>query len=462
MNRTPQPANPAPDSAGLRPASSARSTPLLRDRNIAWLMAGSAVSLLGDQFTLLALPWLVLHMTGDPLVLGTVLALLGLPRALFILLGGALVDSHSPQRVLMRSKQVCTVLLALLAALVLLDGLTLPRVYALAFAIGLATAFSIPAASAMLPQVVAPARLQAANGLLMGLRQLSFFVGPLLAGGLIALCGSGPAADALNAVGAASAANVAGTVRDARGIGLAFALDALSYALSAWTLSRVRTRPQPARSAVPVQPVLAAVAGGLRSFWRDTALRNCLLYFAAVALLISGPVQVALPLLVSRLPGLGAVGFGGLMAVHGGAMLLGMALSGALPRLRVVNLGITLLAVDGLVGLLFMPMGQIRTLWQGAVLAALIGVLGGYIQVAVFTWIQRRVAPALLGRAMGVFMFIFMGLAPLSAAVTGWLLRSVPLATVFLAAGGALVGLVAVTLASGAMRRVVDAAPVDD
>ena len=138
------------------------------------------------------------------------------------------------------------------------------------------------------------------------------------------------------------------------------------------------------------------------------------------------------------------------------------ALSGALPRLRVVNLGITLLAVDGLVGLLFMPMGQIRTLWQGALLAALIGVLGGYIQVAVFTWIQRRVAPALLGRAMGVFMFIFMGLAPLSAAVTGWLLRSVPLATVFLAAGGALVGLVAVTLASGAMRRVVDAAPVDD
>lgn len=456
MNRTPQAASPALDNAGLRPASSARSTPLLRDRNIAWLMAGSAVSLLGDQFTLVALPWLVLHMTGDPLVLGTVLALLGLPRALFILLGGALVDSHSPQRVLMCSKQVCTVLLALLAALVLLDGLTLPRVYALAFAIGLATAFSIPAASSMLPQVAAPARLQAANGLLMGLRQLSFFVGPLLAGGLIALCGSGPAADALNA------ASVASTVRDARGIGLAFALDALSYALSAWTLSRVRTRPQPARSAAPQQPVLAAVAEGLRSFWRDTALRNCLLYFAAVALLISGPVQVALPLLVSRLPGLGAAGFGGLMAVHGGAMLLGMALSGALPRLRVVNLGITLLAVDGLVGLLFMPMGQIRTLWQGALLAALIGVLGGYIQVAVFTWIQRRVAPALLGRAMGVFMFIFMGLAPLSAAVTGWLLRSVPLATVFLAAGGALVGLVAVTLASGAMRRVVDAAPVDD
>ena len=44
---------------------------LLRDSNFRWLMAGSAVSLLGDQFTLIALPWLVLRMTGDTAALGT-------------------------------------------------------------------------------------------------------------------------------------------------------------------------------------------------------------------------------------------------------------------------------------------------------------------------------------------------------------------------------------------------------
>ncbi len=411
---------------------------LLRDRNVGWLMGGALVSLLGDQFTLVALPWLVLRLTGDTLVLGTVLALLGLPRALFILLGGAVVDRYSPKRVLMLSKHVNTVLLGALALLVLFDRLTLPLVYGLSLGIGLSTAFSIPAATSMLPQVVAPQQLPAANGLMMGLRQLSFFVGPLLAGLVIALFGDGQAR----------------SLRDAHGLGLAFGLDALSFALSALTLARVRTTPLPARAH---PPVFTAVAEGLRAFWGDRALRSCLLYWSAVALLVTGPVQIALPVLASSRPELGAAAFGGLLAAYGAGTLVGMVVSGARPHWRAVNLGLTILLVDALVGLLFMPMGHISALWQGVGLLLAIGVLGGYMQVTVFTWIQRRVAPALLGRAMSVFMFIYMGLAPLSSAVTGWLLRSVTLPSLFMAAGGALVGLVLLALLGSSMRQVTDA-----
>jgi Na+/melibiose symporter-like transporter len=224
---TPSTSSAAPSTGTAPPRNS-----LLRDRNIAWLMGSAIVSLLGDQFTLVALPWLVLRMTGDTLVLGTVLALLGIPRALFILIGGAVVDRHSPKQVLMLSKHVNTVLLGALALLVLSGGLTLPLVYALALGIGLATAFSIPAATSMLPRVVTPQQLPRANGLMMALRQLSFFVGPLLAGLLIAWAGDGRA----------------GSVRDARGLALAFGLDALSFVLSALTLSQVQTKPSPARA----------------------------------------------------------------------------------------------------------------------------------------------------------------------------------------------------------------------
>jgi hypothetical protein len=414
---------------------------LLRDRNVAWLMGGSLVSLLGDQFTLVALPWLVLRLTGDTLVLGTVLALLGIPRALFILLGGAVVDRHSPQRVLMLSKHVNTLLLGTLALLVLFDRLTLPLVYALALGIGLSTAFSIPAATSMLPQVVAPQQLPAANGLMIGLRQLSFFVGPLLAGLVIALFGDGKARGT-------------GSLHEAHGLGLAFGLDALSFLLSALTLAQVRSTPPPPRAHAPM---LAAVAEGLRTFWRDRALRSCLLYWSAVALLVTGPVQIALPVLANERPELGAAAFGGLLAAYGAGTLAGMVVSGARPRLRAVNLGLTILLVDALVGLLFMPMGHIAALWQGVALLGAIGVLGGYMQVTVFTWIQRRVAPALLGRAMSVFMFIYMGLAPISSAATGWVLRSVSLPTLFMAAGGALVVLVLLALAGSGMRQVTDA-----
>jgi len=72
----------------------------------------------------------------------------------------------------------------------------------------------------------------------------------------------------------------------------------------------------------------------------------------------------------------------------------------------------------------------------------------------VYTWIQHRVPTHMIGRTMSIFMFIFMGMAPLSAAATGWLLTVVPLARLFMGGGALLVG-----LASGAwlltpMRRI--------
>jgi MFS family permease len=68
---------------------------------------------------MVALPWLVLKLTGDTLALGLVIALMSIPRAVFILIGGALVDRYSPKRVLMLSKYANAVLLALLTLLVL-------------------------------------------------------------------------------------------------------------------------------------------------------------------------------------------------------------------------------------------------------------------------------------------------------------------------------------------------------
>ena len=423
-----------------------RRATLLRDRNFGWLMGGSVLSMLGDQFTLIALPWLVLKMTGDTLALGTVLGLVSVPRALFMLVGGALVDRYSPKRVMLLTKYINTVLLGLLAALVFSGHFSLWAVYLLAGAIGLSTAFSIPAGTAMLPHVVPPQMLQPANGLMMGLRQLSMFLGPLLVGLLIALFGDGtPAAQ--------------GGTPDATGIGLAFAFDAASFAISAWTLSKVRQLPLAPRHPQAANAVLASVAEGLRHFWRDTELRTCFLYWGALAVLVMGPVHLALPVLASSRPGLGAAALGVMLAAHGAGTLGGMLLSGLLPRLRFGSLGSTLLVVDALIALLFMPMGLVTAGWQGAGLMLAIGLLSGFMQVAVFTWIQQRVAPALMGRAMSLFMFIFMGLVPMSAAATGWVLRGITLGQLFAGCGVLLLGLVAVAAFGSQMRNMRDSQP---
>src|ERR1700690_3607937 len=79
-------------------------------RDFRLLFAGTTPSLLGDQFALIATPWLVLKLTGDPLALGIVLALEGIPRAIFMLIGGAITDRISPRIVMLVSDVIRLIL----------------------------------------------------------------------------------------------------------------------------------------------------------------------------------------------------------------------------------------------------------------------------------------------------------------------------------------------------------------
>jgi MFS family permease len=398
--------------------------------------------MLGDQLSALALPWLVLKMTGDAFATGIVIAMMGVPRAIFILIGGALVDRYSPKVVLMLSKYANIILLGLLSLMVLGDHLSLSIVYTLALGIGLASAFSIPSGTALLPHVIAPGKLQMANGVLMGTRQLTSLAGPLLAGLLIALAGK----DATQ------------SVIDARGLGLAFAFDCLSFIVSAWTLSKVR--PLQVTAARSKQGILDAVGAGLATVWRDRDMRTCFSYWTIVIFCIGGLTQVALPVLASTRLG-GAAALGLLMGAHGAGALIGMVATGVIGQRRLGNLGRTMLSIDVIVAVLLMPMGLITAAWQGALLMLAVGALAGFMQVAIFTWLQRRVPSAMLGRAMSIFMFIFMGLAPLSALSTGWLIRHVSLAQLFAGSGCFLLGVAALTFVLTPMRHVSDTpAPV--
>jgi MFS family permease len=400
---------------------------LLRDRNFAWLMAGGVISALGDQFTLIALPWLVLQLTRDPLALGMMVALMGVPRAVLILFGGAVVDRYSPKRVLMLSKHVNTVLLALLAALVLAGQASLTVVTVLAIGLSVASAFSIPAGTSMLPHAVAPQQLQAANGFMMAVRQVTMLAGPLLASLMFALAGDGSTG-----------------MQDggARGLGLAFAFDCLSFAVSAWTLAKVVPLPsgapaQPGQAVKAPEPMLRAVGAGVAAVWRDASLRTSFLYWGLCSCVVGGVMAVALPLLASsRLHGASALGL--LAGAHGAGALAGMAMSGGVKR-RIgklgTHLGATLLVLDGVIGLMLPLLGMISASWQGVLLNLAIGVLGGYVNVTVFTWIQQQVPRAMLGRVMSIFMFVVMGLAPLAAAVAGWVATLVPLGALFTGAG---------------------------
>ncbi|HKU78545.1 MAG TPA: MFS transporter [Rhodanobacteraceae bacterium] len=428
----------------MNPASSAGPTParrsLFADRDFSLLFGGSSISAFGDQFTLVALPWLVLKLTGNPAALGIVLAVMAFPRAAFMLIGGAVVDRMSPRRVLLGARAANAACIVILAALVLAGAIQMWMVYLLALGIGLSTAFAYPAGSAILPQLVQPQQLRPANAAFMGMRQLSMIGGPVLAGFVIAL-------------GAHHHHAAAQALPDASGLGTAFGIDAVTFVFSLASLALIRIHgdSHPPNTS---GGMFASIAAGVRYVWADVPLRAFVIYASFVSVFVGGPIQVGLPVLADTRLNLVAASLGILMTANGVGMLVGSFLTGLAQRAVRGHLGVMVLCFDSLAGLTLAALTLVHTTWFGAALLLCTGLLGGIVQIAIFTWIQQRVSQAMMGRAMSILMFTFMGLGPLSAAAAGALLKIVSLAELFGIAGLALTVIALCCLASPQMRSI--------
>ncbi|HEV2321930.1 MAG TPA: MFS transporter, partial [Gammaproteobacteria bacterium] len=350
---------------------------------------------------------------------------------------GAMVDRMSPRKVLLVSRAVNAAFIALLAILVVMGSIQMWLVYLVSLGVGISTAFVYPAGSAIMPQLVERDQLQSANATFMGMRQMCMFLGPALAGFVIA-GGSKLAPTAL---------------ADATGMGWAFTIDAVSFAFSLVSLwmVRIHTDYHPPK---PEGGVLADVMKGLKGVWEDVPLRAFILYVSAVAVFAGGPIQVGLPVLANSRLDLGAASLGILMTANGGGIIVGSVLSGLGARLSRGRLGIMVLCIDFTVGLAVLLLTQVHSTLAGAALLALTGVLGGIAQISVFTWIQQRVPQAMLGRTMSVVMLTFLGLAPLSAAAAGALLKFISLTELFLACGLALSATAAFCLTRPSLRSI--------
>lgn len=413
---------------------SPRSSSPFSNRDFRLLFGGSSISMVGDQFTLIALPWLVLQLTGNPVQLGLVLAAMALPRAVFMLVGGAVVDRLSPRRVLLIARGANALLAGLLAALVLAGVIHMWMVYALAFTIGLCTAFAYPAGGSILPQIVEPAQLQIANSMIMGMRQLSTLIGPALAGLLVA---------------AGSSDKGAGV----HGTGLAFAVDAVSFLFSVASLLAIRIASD-RDSRAPAGGVFSQVWEGFRALSADLQLRSFIAYMALVSVLVMGPLQVGLPLFAKMRLSQGAAAFGWLMTANGSGMLLGSVMSASVTRLVRGRLGMMILSLDAAAGLALAVLSAVHSVLTAAALLVLTGLFAGTVQIAIITWLQRRVPQAMMGRIMSIVFFTFLGLAPLAAALAGGLLKLISLSELFIGAGLSLTAVALLCLTRPSLRAI--------
>src|SRR5258708_1686598 len=112
-----------------------------------FLMLGSAqtVSIAAEMFSYVALAWITLQLTGSGTALGAVLATQAIPRAVLMLVGGAVSDRFSPLRVMIVSAAARALVLGAFAAIVIAGRTQVWEGFAVAAALGVIGASFIPA-----------------------------------------------------------------------------------------------------------------------------------------------------------------------------------------------------------------------------------------------------------------------------------------------------------------------------
>ncbi|XOV88176.1 MAG: MFS transporter [Pseudomonadota bacterium] len=404
--------------------------------NFRLLWLGSMLSYLGGQLTLIAFPWLILKVTGDPLAMGSVLAVASVPRALFMVFGGAVTDRFSPRLVMLWVNWLRGFLMFGLAPVIYFELMDVWMVFVVAGIFGVIDAFYWPASSAILPRLLPPALLPAGNSLVQGMGQISMMLGPVIAGFVITLF--------------ATEAGDNGPGNDMPGIAVVFLVDGVGFVVAAVALAMIRLPPQSAAGST--SGFARSILEGFGVTWRDMPVRLITVAFTLFSLFFRGPYIVGIPILCDQRFDDGALAFGLIGSAFGAGSLLGLVLAGSLPRLPDRFLG-TLILLDFIVlGGSFVVFALAPDLPWLMLASALGGIADGYMIILLVSWLQIRVPTEFLGRVMGVIMVFNQGVAPVSAAAAGALMR-VSVEGVFLGAAAVLITLSVAGMALPDIRR---------
>lgn len=364
----------------------------LQTRDFALLWTGTAVSLVGDGITNVALAWQVLNLSNAPTALAIVGVAWTAPHVAFLLFGGVLSDRFDRRRVLIAADVVRGLMIGTAGILSVTGALELWHLLVLMAVYGVGNALFGPSFEALIPDLVSGDHLVQANSLFSLLRPIGLrLIGPALGGVLVA--GLGP--------------------------GEALLVDAATFGLSAGALLLMRRLPRPpeGRADLSVGSAFREIREGF-AYVRSQAWLWATIVAAGISqLAFQGPIQALVPFLARNELKVGARGLGLVFAAQGVGGLLGALSVGSrrLPKRHVTTM--YWLWAGGLMGVV--GLGLAHSLGQAMAAGFVfgVGITSGSIIWA--TLMQTLVPRNLLGRATSLDWLVSISLTPLSFAIAG-------------------------------------------
>jgi len=379
---------------------------IFRQRNLLFLWAGHVISHAGDAIYQLALPWLVLELTGSKTTTSLVALSAYLPAVLFSLLAGVAVDRFNRRSVMMFSDAARMLVMLVLVGFLLAGGTSPVIIGIIAFVVASFATLFYPARDALIPDLVPPTALTSANAFISTSGQFAYLAGPLLAGLLVTWVG----------------------------LTHLFTIDALSFGASLICLTfislRFKARDQPDS---PPRGQLSDLIEGLRYVWRERPLGLFILLTALNNLFIMGPAIIGIPIFVREVLTLDFRAFAIIEACMAGGMLIGSFLvwrfGAQLNPALVLFVG---MIADGLTYSLLFITG---TYAQTKALILIHGIGIPMITISRMTLIQTVVPAQYRGRVFSMVNLSVVGLTALSAGLVGPLAEVIPIESIFLIIG---------------------------
>lgn len=357
-----------------------------------------------------ALVWEVFGMGGGAGQLSAVSTASALGVILPALVAGVVADRVPQRRILLGVAAAEALAMGVAGVFSALDLNTVALLAVLAFTAGLAMAFYYPAYSALLPALVPEEDLMAVNGLEGMVRpSIGQVLGPAVSGMVVGL--AAPSASFAVAFGAMTISFLA-LLRVPR--------TALRRDLSTSTDTH------------PVRATLQDVAEGFGYMVRTPWLLATLLFACLMVLVMMGPMEVLIPVLIKN-------------ELSGGAgdhawVLAGFGVGGALGSLTMASIAMPrryltwMFLMWGVAGAPFLLIAFEPRLWIMVAGAVVMGAMFSAPQVIWGTLLQRRVPADLLGRVSSLDFFVSIALMPVSMAMAGPVSQWIGLRTTFLIA----------------------------
>lgn len=389
------------------------------------LISALAISIFGSGMWAVAMVYQVIHLGGGPLELSLVAAAASAGLVAFVLAGGIAAD-RLPQRLLIIAVEGTNLaVIGTVSLLSVMGWLQLWHLAVGAFVLGVGAAFFFPAYSAILPRILPPEDLLAANGMEGTMRPiLQQAAGPAVAGIVVAALSPSHAVS-----GVAICHLLAFIILNFLG----------QHVLDSHGEARAKTS--------VLHDLREGVAYTVRTPW----LLWTLLWACLSVLFLIGPIEVLLPFVVQEQLGGDSRIFGFLLAVMGvgGAVASLATASFRLPRRYLTVMMVTW----GLGSLPLAAVGIMDNFWLLAAVLFVFGATGGQGMVIWGTLLQRRVPPHLLGRVSSLDFFVSLALMPVSMALAGPAAEVLPMWLIFLVAGGVCPLMAVVALFAARMPR---------